>query len=155
MSAKPSIGKDPFGDFEVWSWNHYTAVDKSDWHWPNFTPVEMRCQGSGRLVISPAFMDDIQLLRADSGIVMPVSSGYRSPEHNKAVSHTGSDEGPHPSCQAIDVVIGYANAFDLLSAALAHGFTGIGVKQHGQRRYLHLDKWHKRAHGSVWTYFKE
>jgi hypothetical protein len=108
------------------------------WRWPNFTPFEFECKGSHRLVIVPAFMDRLQALRAAAAIPFPVSSGYRSPEHNARVSATGAT-GPHTTGRAVDINIEGADAFKVVRLALAHGFTGIGIAQKGAGRFIHLD----------------
>ena len=62
--------------------------------WPNFSPDEFKCQGSGELKISPVVLDFLQAYRNVKGSGVTVTSGYRSPEHNNSVSSTGLD-GPH------------------------------------------------------------
>jgi len=112
----------------------------AEWRWPNFTPQEMACKGSGKLLIVPDFMDKLQRLRSMYGKRMPITSGYRSPEHNSAVSRTGRD-GPHVQGVAVDIAVSGHAAFTLLQLALADGFTGIGVAQRGDHagRFIHLD----------------
>lgn len=114
------------------------AAAKADWQWPNFTPEEWACKGDGTLLVIPSFMDRIQLLRQTVGFQLIVSSGYRSPAYNASVSHTG-DGGPHTTGHAIDLTIRGAQALIVLKAALQLGFTGIGVSQKGEGRFLHLD----------------
>jgi hypothetical protein len=65
------------------------------WRWPNFTPQEFACRGSGRLLIVPAYMDKLQRLRTMYGRPLVVTSGYRPPEHNRVVSSTGLQRSPH------------------------------------------------------------
>lgn len=140
------------GGHELWLWPHYSGVQRDEWYWPNFSAFEMRCQKTGRLQISPVFMDALQHVRRVVGIPMIVTSGWRSPEHNQAVSHTKSREGPHPDSQAVDVAVSRSDAFNVMRAAISTGFKGIGLKQHGDGRYLHIDMWHRRETGIVWTY---
>ena len=71
-----------------------------------------------------------------------MSSAYRCPTHNNAVSKTGRD-GPHTK-SAVDIAIhDPTEAFHLLVAALAEGYTGIGVNlapdTPREKRFLHLD----------------
>lgn len=144
------------GGQELWCWT--TAGEASSsikWRWANFSAYEMACKRNGIVVISPAFMDEVQLLRERTQVVMPVSSGYRSPDHNANVSHTRSTTGPHPDAQAVDIRVGYNDAYLIMQEAFKQGFRGIGVKQHGDSRYLHLDMWWYRETGVVWTYFEK
>lgn len=147
------ILKHPQGGFELWFWIRPQVVG-DEWVWEHFSPAEMRCRASGQVMVSPVFMDAVQSVRRKTGIVMPVTSGYRSPAHNRAVSHTKSTTGPHPDAQAMDVAVERHGAYEVQRCAMASGFTGIGVKQHGAVRYLHLDHWHRRDVGTVWTYYE-
>ena len=110
------------------------------WRWPNFTPQEFACRGTGRLLIVPAYMDKLQRLRTMYGRPLVVTSGYRAPEHNRVVSSTGYN-GPHTSGRACDIAIFGGDALALVELALAYGMTGIGIKQHGPHasRFIHLD----------------
>lgn len=123
------------------------------WDWPNFTPDEMRCKGTGRLRLVCSFMDALQALRIEVGRPFAVTSGYRSPEHNKAVGG-----GPaHPTGQAVDFAMDGIGCFDILAAAREHGFTGIGLRMHGphDRRFMHLDTLRSGSGVTrpiVWTY---
>ncbi len=125
-----------------------------DWRWPNFRPDEFRCKGSGRLVIVPGFMDRLQALRVAYGRPMVITSGYRSPDYNVRVSSTGPG-GPHTTGRAVDVAVRGADALELLQLALSHGFTGIGVQQKGQDRFIHLDDLDARTDRPrpwIWSY---
>ena len=57
-------------------------------------------------------MDCLQRLRSAVGLPLPVSSAYRSPDHPVEASK---------------------------EVAMDAGFTGIGVKQSGEGRFIHLD----------------
>ena len=142
---------------EYLSYDHWRDCRPEKWVWPNFTPMEMACRGSGKLWVSVRFMNKIQSLRAVFGRAMPVSSGYRSPIHNAAVSSTGTD-GPHTTGHAADFALAGDDAFRVLELAIkaGHMFTGIGVKQKGpwSGRFLHLDD---LSHGDhprprLWSY---
>lgn len=154
MTSSRRVHEHPKGGFELWSWSSYSSVQRGEWHWPNFSPEEMRCRASGRLTISPVFMDKSQKVRTLTGIRFPVTSGYRSPTHNQAESHTKSLEGPHPDAQAMDGACSRSEAYEIQKAAMAEGFVGIGIKQHGDSRYLHLDCWYRRPRGTLWTYYE-
>ena len=53
---------------------------------------------------------------------MRVTSGYRTPEHNRRVSRTGY-EGPHTTGRAVDVAAFGERALRIVRIALAHGFS--------------------------------
>lgn len=126
----------------------------SDWRWPHFTPDELRCKGTGELVVVGRFLDRLERLRDRFGKPMVITSGYRSPAYNAQVSTTGT-EGPHTTGRAVDVAIAGVDAFDVVRLAVAMGFTGIGVSQRGDRggRFIHLDDiedWTTRPR--IWSY---
>jgi zinc D-Ala-D-Ala carboxypeptidase len=99
-------------------------------------------------------MDKVEKLRDRLGFALPVTSAYRCPEYNNRVSGTGRS-GPHTTGRAIDLGVSHSRALELLRMALAMGFTGIGIKQHGQGRFIHLDdlpnaEGQPRSH--IWSY---
>jgi hypothetical protein len=108
------------------------------WTWPNFSPREVMCKGTGMILVVPEFLDRMQALRSTYGKPLAVSSWYRSPEHNVRVSNTGPN-GPHTTGRAVDLKVVGADALLLFRLALNLNFTGVGVKQHGEGRFLHLD----------------
>jgi zinc D-Ala-D-Ala carboxypeptidase len=126
------------------------ADEVDGWRWQNFTPAEFACSCCGTVYVSESFMDRLQALRSRSGVPMPISSGYRCPDHNATVSGTGRD-GPHTTGRAADVAVSRQSAFIILGLAFDEEFTGIGVKQKGNGRFLHLDDLdHNRP--ALWSY---
>lgn len=116
----------------------------------NFTDAELRCQcGCGAINPNPLFdvlMDKVQELRVLYGKSLKVTSGYRCPKHplearkNKAGQH---------SIAAIDLSVSRGEAHEVLRIALLLGFTGIGVNQKGNGRFIHLDL---RDAPTIWSY---
>ena len=86
------------------------------------------------MVPEQTFMDRIEALRVLASRPFVVRSAARCPQHNTAVSNTGST-GPHTTGRAIDIGINGAAAYDLVRLAIACGFTGIGI----HRQFIHLD----------------
>lgn len=91
--------------------------------------------------MDPAFMDWLQDLRRSLGFPLPVTSGYRCPDHNAKVSSTGRT-GPHTTGKAADIRLSGDAAFDLAQAAIEAWATGLGVAQKGDHagRFIHLDR---------------
>ncbi len=116
------------------------SVPSGNWPWFNFTPQEMACHGTGQVKVDPDFMGKLQALRERLGFALPITSGYRSPEHNAKVSQTGLT-GPHTTGRAVDIAIYGERAYLLMAWAADFGFTGIGWKQRGSfsQRFIHLD----------------
>ncbi len=140
-------------------YNDYRDVPKGNWPWPNFTPHEFRSRGDdgAAILIVPEFMDRLQSLRSFVMVPFVITSGYRTPAYNMAVSSTGED-GPHTTGRAVDIAIHGVDALDLLSKGLEFApFTGVGIKQHGPRngRFIHLDDLPEatsRPRPWVWSY---
>ena len=64
-----------------------------------------------------------------------ITSGYRTPAHNNAVSTTGFN-GPHTTGKAADIVVDARQAYILMKEALKMKcFRGIGVG----KGFIHLD----------------
>lgn len=112
---------------------------------PNFSAEELRCKGSGLLILAPGFGQALQGLRDALGAPMTINSACRSAAHN-------ADVGGHPrslhvcdtphwptgGCCAVDVRA-LAGRDDEYRAALealawARGWS-VGVNP----RFLHLD----------------
>ncbi|WP_444431211.1 D-Ala-D-Ala carboxypeptidase family metallohydrolase (plasmid) [Rhodobacter capsulatus] len=55
------------------------------WRWPNFSPAELACNGTGALRIDPESLDKLQALRDRMGAPLVISSAYRSPLHDRRV----------------------------------------------------------------------
>jgi hypothetical protein len=107
----------------------------SDWRWPSFSPQEMACRGTGRLMIVPEAMDKLQALRDKLGKPMNVNSAYRSPEHNRAVG--GASKSKHMEAIAFDVRMDNHDPDTYIAAALSVGFNGIGT--YPKSNFVHVD----------------
>lgn len=113
---------------------------------PNFTVAgdpKLTCSCGCGMLPDQSFMDKVQKLRELYGKPMKVSSAARCPSYNVKVSGTG-ERGPHTTGRAIDFAIDRDEAYDLLmllgyARSLGIVFTGIGVHQKGDGRFLHLD----------------
>lgn len=123
--------------------------------WKFFTEKELRCRGSGDCEMNEAFMRKLIATRTALNAPMIITSGYRSPDHNKAVG--GSKNSPHMEGRAVDVVICGADALALVAHALNCGMQGIGIKQNGPhaKRFIHLDDAEplpSRPRPWIWSY---
>lgn len=133
------------------------APSVSEWwsHIKHFTKREFACKCGCNLVeMDKSFVLRLDNLRERLGVPLTVSSGYRCPQHNATVSNSGYD-GPHTTGRAADLKVMGHDAYRLLMRAGDVGFTGIGVAQSGQSRFIHLDD--LQAHQGrprpwVWSY---
>lgn len=127
-------------------------TDEDFKRWPNFSRDEFACKCCGKAPMDPAFMDMLQSLRHEFGKPMPISSGYRCPDHNSRVSSTGHN-GPHTTGQAADIAVSRRDAYEMLQHAVRI-FTGIGIQQKGNGRFIHLDMVDSSNHPrpTIWSY---
>lgn len=105
--------------------------------YPNFTKEEMSCRETGENEMQKEFMDKLQELRNRFGKPIIISSGFRSVKHSIEAKKTKG--GYHTKGLACDIACWSNNAYDIVKIALEVGFTGIGVNQKGNGRFIHLD----------------
>lgn len=107
--------------------------------WPYFADDEVWCKHCKVVGMRDEFMQKLVRLREKLGFPLSINSGYRCPEHNQRVSHTGP-AGPHTTGLAVDISCEGERAYRIVQAALQMGFTGIGISQRaGHARFIHLD----------------
>lgn len=123
---------------------HWSKV--TGWRWPNFSPQELACRGTGRIKISVDLMDRLQRLRKRLGKPIIINSGYRSPAHNKAVG--GAPNSQHVKGQAVDCRMDNHDPAAFEAAARAEGFTGFGF--YPKQGFMHIDIGPKREWGTRW-----
>lgn len=123
-----------------------------------FSPDELKCKcgkcGSTGDEMDPDFMHSLILLRESCNFPFVISSAYRCQAYNSRLSDTGM-HGPHTTGKAVDIAVDRLQAFTLLGKAYDYGFTGIGIKQHGNGRFIHLDTCKDGEVGTrpaIWSY---
>lgn len=125
--------------------------------WNHFTLEELTCHcGCGRMEMDDHFMKKIVELRERVGFALPVTSGYRCPEYNNRISHSGFN-GPHTTGRAIDFLVMGSRASIIIGYATEYGMVGIGLNQKGahEERFIHMDNLPNgpdRPRPWVWTY---
>lgn len=117
-----------------------------------FTDKELQCKcGCGQNYMNTSFMYALDVLRERYGKPIVLSSAYRCPEYNDKVSSTGRT-GPHTTGKAVDIVCRGTDAYEIMHLAFEIGFSGIGVSQKGDSRFLHLDMLDHDLRPWVWSY---
>ena len=102
-----------------------------------FTADELKCQHCEEEGIDGYFMAKIDNLREELGFAFPVTSGYRCPDH--PIEARKKAPGAHTTGQAIDIGVSGNEAYVLIEAAIRDNFSGIGINQKGDSRFIHLD----------------
>jgi len=126
----------------------------------NFSQSEVacncgRCKGAAK--ISPDLMVRLQAVRDEVGPIR-ITSGVRCRKHAESrtrptSSHVPNDLGDIEGKvgHAVDIAaVGSGRRFRLLAAAIAAGFTRIGIG----KSFLHLDNDYKKSQGVIWDYYK-
>lgn len=106
-----------------------------DWRWPDFSPRELACKGTGKLGIDEDAMDALQALRSALGKPIVINSAYRSPEHNRAVGGAASSQ--HLLARAFDCRMENHNPAAFEAAARSAGFTSFGY--YVKNGFMHID----------------
>lgn len=121
--------------------------------WRHFKYEEFKCRHCGLNKQAHDFIDKLDELRHRCGFALPVTSGYRCPDHNSRVSNTGRN-GPHTTGRAVDLSVSRGPAMVVLYEAMGMGFTGFGIQQRGGSRFIHLDDLRSPAHPrpTIWSY---
>lgn len=104
-----------------------------------FTEAELKCKGSGKLILADGFADMLLELRLKYNKPMIITSACRSEEHNKKVGGAANsfhicDNGI--GCLAIDVSCHDGRSrLELVRLGIALGWS-IGV----HKSFIHLDQ---------------
>src|SRR5690554_1702858 len=101
-------------------YDHSRDVPAGTWRWPNFSPTEIACRGTGRLLVNEPALDKLQALRDRLGKPLIVRSAYRSPEHNRAVG--GATRSKHMDSAAVDIAMADHDPVAFEAATRAVGF---------------------------------
>jgi zinc D-Ala-D-Ala carboxypeptidase len=117
------------------TYRHFREVPQHLWRWPNFSPAEIACRGTGQLKLHPEALDKLQALRDRLGKPLIVRSAYRSPEHNRAVG--GATQSKHMDGTAFDVAMTNHDPVAFEAAARAVGFLGFGY--YPRSGFIHID----------------
>ncbi len=105
---------------------------------PHFTVRELSCPCCGRIRVEPLLVRLLEELRAELGRPIRVTSGYRCPDHNRAVG--GVPRSRHLEGRAVDLacppgeqarLIARARriGFDQTIAYAGRGFVHLGVPE--------------------------
>jgi len=100
-------------------------------NWKYFSEDEVKCKHTGLCEMDDDFMQKLDIIREEVGVPFVVTSAYR--------------DKTHP----------IEDALNLIEVALKHGITGLGVKQHGDGRFIHLDTLDtqpSRPRPHIWSY---
>ena len=113
----------------------------------HFSSSELACKcGCAQQNMDANFMDELEQLRTKLGRAMFITSGFRCPEHNKAVG--GASGSYHLKGRAADIVcLSAEDRHNIVGAAIDLGFSGIGIDKH----FIHVDN-RGALPKKIWTY---
>ena len=110
-------------------------MPEGTWRWPNFSPAEIACRGTGKLFVNELALDKLQALRNRLGKPLIVRSAYRSPEHNRAVG--GATRSKHLDGAAFDIALTNHEPVAFEAVAREVGFLGFGF--YPRSGFIHVD----------------
>ncbi len=119
----------------VRSFGHFDDVPEGLWRWPNFSPAEIACRGTGQLKLHMEALDKLQALRDRLGKPLIVRSAYRSPQHNRNVG--GAPGSKHMDATAFDIAMSNHDPAAFEVAAREVGFLGFGF--YPRSGFIHID----------------
>jgi len=109
-----------------------------------FSLSEFDCSETGKNEMNKDFLQSLDHLRGICGFPFVITSGYRSPLHS--VEAAKDKPGTHTLGIAADIACtGSVDRFNLVSNAIRHGFSGIGIA----KTFIHLDM---RNTEVMWVY---
>ena len=121
--------------------------------YPNFNENEFACQHCGEHGMSEDFIAKLQKLRSDVGFPFKITSGYRCKDH--PIEKKKTNPGAHRDGIAADIGVRGSKAYEIIEKAPKYGFTGNGVNQKGDSRFIHLDtsvQKNYRPRPWIWSY---
>lgn len=127
-------------------YEHYVDVPMAGWRWSSFSPREIACKGTGKVLVNEDALDKLQALRDRLRKPLILTSAYRSPEHNRAVG--GAKNSMHMQGIAFDVRMDNHDPHEFEAAARAVGFTGFGY--YPRSGFMHIDTGPARSWGQPW-----
>jgi len=113
-----------------------------------FNQDELKCSHCDEYHFNSDTLNKLNALREEYGKPIVISSGYRCKEYNSLRGFTQT----HASGQAVDIVCDRGDAYKILELAFKYGFTGIGIKQNGNGRFIHLDDIKEGLRPTIWSY---
>jgi zinc D-Ala-D-Ala carboxypeptidase len=116
-------------------YDRWRDVPEGTWRWPNFSPAEIACRGTGKLLINTPALDKLQALRDRLGKPLIVRSAYRSAEHNRAFG--GAPASKHMQGTAFDIAMANHDPVAFEAAARAVGFLGFGF--YTRSGFIHVE----------------
>jgi hypothetical protein len=127
----------------VRTFRHFREVPDNLWRWPNFSPAEIACRGTGAIKLHPEALDKLQALRDRLGKPLIIRSAYRSPEHNQRVG--GAKASKHMDGTAFDIAMANHDPLAFEAAAREVGFRGFGY--YPRSGFMHIDLGPARSWG--------
>jgi uncharacterized protein YcbK (DUF882 family) len=112
-----------------------------------FTLDEFECSCCQENEMKEEFLERLDEARALSSVPFVITSGYRCPEHNKAIGGvTGSS---HTKGWAADIACPSSrHRWNIISSLIAAGFDRIGVSD----GFVHVDYDPDKLVDLIWTY---
>ena len=118
--------------------------------YPSFSEDEFKCSHTGKVDMKLEFMEKLQELRLMVRVPFIITSGYRDITH--PVEAKKDRPGVHTMGIAADIACNGQLSYEIVKCAYLMGFTGIGVSQRGNSRFIHLDTLQGGPRPNMWSY---
>lgn len=130
--------------YKIEIFNSWRDFPMERWRWPSFSPEELACRGTGKLLIHEPSLDMLQALRDLLGVPMLVNSAYRTPQYNATLPGAAKNS-QHLVGRAYDISMLNHDPARFITAAVQVGFTGVGT--YPGSNFVHIDTGPQRRWG--------
>lgn len=96
---------------------------------------EFKCSSADVTFVDAELVEKLEALRAKAGAPIYITSGYRTPEHNKKVG--GASKSQHMLGKAADIHVKTMTASALAKLAVSVGFNGVILYK--DQGFVHVD----------------
>lgn len=122
-----------------------------DWKkYPHFTEREFACKCCGKVVVATELLEKLETARTLSNVPFHITSGYRCPEHNRAVGGV-ADSAHTRGCAADISTPDNVTRMHVMEGIMVADFNRIGIDS----GFIHVDVDPRLPSPALWLYKRD